>query len=624
MIELYSYPVFDKQTNKYGFVQIEHGYFEFSEMQNLTAEPYSGTKCTIDQDIAELKMNGYLPIGTVRENLYQVLFALNASIKKNADGSMHITWLNSENYEQIPRDNIYNEGTVKAPDGASRVDVTEHYYYADTNAERVTLYSDESTNVSNKIIYFENAPIITSSIQYTGTISIIEQTVNFAKISGQGTITGIPYTHIRKINSITNNDALAEKVISVNNATMVDGTVSNGIKARLMNFYRDGKKINNSILHSNESCGENYTFVSPFEETEAAILSKMDLSMSSVEKANCEFISGFTPNGGQGIYTHYDIVTGNGTYTFPVGTLSAKLILIGGGGGGEAGANGTAGSKGPIPSGAKGDGGTGNSGKGGESGRGGLAGNSFSIDLQTVSGSFTYSCGLGGSYYSRGGTPTHGTDTEITLDGETYSTAFGTPSSVINPITHDIYCAQGPSGHAGGNGGYTRIVDTPRPNYPRVYSASGAQDDSFTKGSSGSTSYYEGIASTGGAGGGGSYGRCASSSVKGGQGGDGSSYHVSGSRNAGDGGTGGSGGNAIANDPALYPDYDYEIPPVLYGCGGNGGNGGGGGGAGGAVGSWYVSGVIPNDYRYYGGSGGAGGTGGRGSKGGDGAILILY
>ena len=59
----------------------------------VIADLLSGYSYSIESDVAAVPLYGYLPIASIRDNLQQVLFALGASLMKDASGNPHIAFL---------------------------------------------------------------------------------------------------------------------------------------------------------------------------------------------------------------------------------------------------------------------------------------------------------------------------------------------------------------------------------------------------------------------------------------------------------------------------------------------------------------------------------------------------
>ena len=82
----------------------------------------------IKGNISGIKLYGWLPIATCRENLSQVLFAAGASVKTDLDGVLRIENLWDGVSGAVGRDRMFLGGKVEYAAAVSRVEVTEHQY----------------------------------------------------------------------------------------------------------------------------------------------------------------------------------------------------------------------------------------------------------------------------------------------------------------------------------------------------------------------------------------------------------------------------------------------------------------------------------------------------------------
>lgn len=376
----------------------------------------------IDDDVANVPVSGWLPYATKRQNLYQLVFAYGVNIIKNPDGNPRFTFVYTApvNPAEISTDIVFMNGGVTYEKPYSSVSVTEHTYTAVTDADSATLF--DNTNgaaVSNQEIWFSQAPVIVSTLTATGSLTVVSATENSAVLSGNGTLTGIPYTHAKHIVTATNPNVTEEKTIDVTECTMVNIINSDNLLNRLYAFYCPADKIKlikGSFKQTDERCGKAYKFKNAFGEDEVAYLSKMDLNASSFLKANAEFYADYVPAGQAGLYSHVAVLVPTwdeeneqwvytGTWEVPAGVTEFKVVMISGGTGGSSGYPGANGSDAwahtnveetadlsAIWYGAEG-------GDGGNGGNGGNPGKvkSFTVQNATPGDSYTYSLGQGGA-----------------------------------------------------------------------------------------------------------------------------------------------------------------------------------------------------------------------------------
>ena len=422
-------------------------------IEDLDDIPYS-----MDDDIANTKLFGWLPYDTKRKNLHQVMFAENISIVKNADGDMHFTFIQPSNSPPtIPQNRIFVGGTIKYPAVATSVSLTEHSYQnVDTIEPVVLIDNSDKTPANNKLFVFEQAPIVVSSITAAGDLTIVETGVNYAIVSGQGVLTGRPYYDKQSTVEKNYNSGGESYTVSVEDATLVTGVNSENVADRLLSYYTSSEIVSADLKIESEKCGRIYQFVDMFGNTVSALLTKMRSKISSLIRSSCEFVSGYVPSTFGNNYTHWGYVTGNtGTITIQAGTKIARFVIIGGGNGGSSGLKGVDNLE-DLQAG----------GIGGEGGIGGNGGKIREVVIHNPQAG-VYQCsvgngGTGGGRCSDTQTRNQGTggsDSTVTCpDGTTvYSTAdsaaYYSKNGIKNLFTEDVYAIKGRDGCKGGNGG---------------------------------------------------------------------------------------------------------------------------------------------------------------------------
>ena len=537
--------------------------------------PYS-----IEDDIKGVPIFGWLPIDSARNNLHKLMFAEGVSLTKDANGDIVFSYLYDAISSTVPSNRIYLGGNVDYSTPATAAEITEHSYYATNQEEVVSLFdnTDGSGAVTNLLVAFPDAPIhtleanglpVTGAGTY-GTLTVHEYGVNYAIVSGTGTLDGQKYTHnTRVIRKDAVSPSGSENIVYVKDCGLISLANSENVAKRVLAYYESKKTVGAAIVLDGEKAGRQIEFTDPYGDTSTGFLSKMEIVASGKMKANCQIITDYTPTGQGNNYNTAEVLTGSGTFTVPDGITEIKVTLGGGGSGGSpgfAGANGT----------------TYSGGAGGAGGAGGSGGKFYTAKITVTPGdTFSYACGSGGASGSAGGDTTFGT----------YSSASGSPSvsGFLNLFSGVIYGLSGESGVSGGAGASSGNP-FPYVEYKGVRYMCGLLADTVYG--------YQGLC-YGGYGGGGAVGATGGNGYTGG-----ASWH--GNIYLGDyGGNGGAGATpSITGDDA-----------TVYCAGGGGGHGGGGGGM--------PGGVDATTYGYS-GTPGAFGLGGAGGRGGDGCIIIYY
>ena len=609
---------------------------------------------TVDPLIADIPIYGWLPYDTARNNLRQLLFAMNVHITRDSTNSIIFKPLTNTSTNVIANNNIYIDGEEEVSQVATKVTITEHTFFAPTSYDGLEeeLFNNTTGYVlTNYLVKFSNAPIIPSTIVASDglTIDPNQMNCNYCVVSGRGIVTGVPYYHNSFDIVRTGNTDADENEVSVSDVTLINPINSANIADRIMAFYSTRTVMTGNLKYSNEKVGYKYTFYNAFREFTTGFLAKIDKTFSTFVKASASFISGYTMTDYGNAYNNFTVLTGTGT--FQITTSSRiKVVIIGGGSGGTSGLAGQSGSRG-------------RGGSGGSGGSGGIGGKIYEVEIDNPQSSYTYSCGTqgnGGSRCEYIDIPNYGTNGTETTFG-TYSSEFGSyiETGFYNVLNGVSYGASGLRGVDGGNGGdggsltegdyYVTEVEHDRNAYDGETVT--YNDYTYAKGMRGMYNQrmsergtggegqlvYHCIYATAGGGGGSAVGATVSDMYANGKGGDGQIIKTEDKLDRTStslvyqltytctGGKGGNGSNAQNADPVV---------PTHYGCGGNGGHGGGGGGGNGVGLSqiWSDTGVVENinisnnvearseELETY----GTGGYGSAASDGTPGCVIVFY
>lgn len=622
----------------------------------------------VKNDIKSTKVYGWLPYDTARNNLHRLLFAVGGSLVKhnysdNLDRDYDVCFLATA-IKTVPSSRVALGGSVKLQLPATGAEVTEHSFsYLPASTEPVTLYdnSQGDTGVADHLTVVFSDPVKPESLTTTGSLTVDESGVNFAVVSGVGTLSGIPYVHSRTVVSV--GDVSGARVKRVTDNCLVSAANSINVARRILDYYQSAESVTARIQLANEKCGNNLSLTDAWGEPITAFLSKMEVSVTSVKAASVELVEGYFPGNNGNKFTHRVLITADGSWTVPDGVDTVRVVLIQGGTGGSGGMDGHNGWGGSPPSfGDPADGqleiaeypiynaqhqeaGSGEtwyyadrqqSMPGGAAGVPGASGKVLVTTNPARPGDIlTFTVGAGGAGgASGGGLGSMGGETSVSCANAQEPWEASSADGAISEVGyHDTlggadYALPGEAGHAGGSGGMTDKQSTTA----AIYGASGLNGEavgSYSGGAGGKGAKHDWGAldlwdvGSGGGGGGAAWG------AKGGNGGN-ALVHIDEETGLPDyiwTGSGGKGANAVApSKPA-------------YGTGGGGGNGGGAGGSTG-FGTVYLTlahsglqlipGVrrrdppydyMPTDDPY---GGGKGGTGSAGGAGGDGVAIIYY
>ncbi len=571
------------------------GIYTGQTVAEVVAEICGDIPVLIETVYRGIKLYGWLPIATARDNLAQVLFAIGAWLHTDENGVLRVQKLWDGTASIIGPGSVHAANIqVKYLDPVSAVAVTEHQYIAGT--EDVTLF--EGTAQQGDVIEFDE-PAHTLTAEG---FAILESGANYAVLSaGTGKLTGKKYIHNMRVVTRTVTEGAAENVEEITDATLVSLVNSSAVAQRMAAYYACREQLTVDVNPAGEHAGHVVSLWNEWDKQQTlACIASRETKISGLLKSRTSALVGFLPPQPE-TTEYYDervILTNSGEWTVPEGVTSLRVVLV------EHGADGLDGSSGAsggsvsliVTDAEAKPGGTwsrqpGAGGAGGAGGEGGLGGRILSADLDVFSGTvFAYSA-----------------DTETTFGTLSAQNGSRSDAGFTDPVTGDVFGKKGDDGSAGGDGG----------------GGGSANGSNFNPGENGT-----GVPpNTGGAGSEGNYKRFEESET----------VYKNGYLLVA-GGTGG-GGAAVGNNgqDAVQPltsgvragaGANAEPPSgaVNYGCGGYGGNGGGGGG--GASGLYLRHGAYMYDGTPSGTwldlAGGAGGSGSTGSPGGDGCIIIYY
>ena len=572
----------------------------------------------IQSKLKGIKLYGWLPIAARRSNLSQVLFAVGGVAKVDQNGVLRIETLWDGISADIPESRVFWGDRVNYATKVTEVSVLEHQYIA--GAEEIKLF--EGATVDGDLIQFSEPAHTLVAVGFT----ILEQGANYARVSGgSGTLTGLKYIHTtRAIRAAVAEDAVPN-IVEVQDATLVSLLNSSSVAQRLAVYYGQMESVEHEVVYQDESPGDVVSLVHPYGGTTFGCITETAVTMGGNPVASEKIVLKYTPPQYEQSVTLENriVLTGAGVWTVPENVTSLRVVLIGGGTGGQGG---TAGGDGEdtsiiVVSDQHKGGGTwtaqpGEGGDGGTGGAGGGGGKVYQVEMDVVAGqAIGYVSGAGGQ---GGGAAAHGQEGGLgQAGGETTFGAFSSNSGevpvagFVDPITAEVFAQSGTSGVNGGDGG------------------KGGEGNSSGKGENG-----EAVgANTGGVGATGNYRKWthnyysgsdfkASEQVRrnGGGGGGGATETMGGTNAPSYSSVGEHAGSGGTGAPGLFAS---DAPS--FGSGGGGGNGGGGGGGAGGL---YAYGEAFVNYTPEGiwmrPSGGAGGPGAKGASGASGCIIIYY
>lgn len=432
------------------------GIYTGQTAQEVIASICGTVPFTIKHNLEEIKLYGWLPIASPRDNLVQVLFAIGASLKTDLDGVLRIEGLWDGISGTVTRNDMYTEAAAEYDGKVTQVIVSEHQYVPWTEEKQLF----EGTAQAGDIITFDE-PM--HSLKADG-FSIQASGANWARVSaGSGVLSGKTYIHNTR--QITKDvwPAKEPNVKTVKDATLVSLVNSQDCAQRLADYYRCRERVDAPVVYRGELPGDRLATYHPFDKTGvAACLESADITLSNTLKAQEKSLVGFVPKQFEQavIYTRHEVLTGTGIWEVPEGTTSVHAVLIAGGDGGQAGYDGEDGKNGVsvmLSHIGTGIGLAGKGGSGGRSGMGGPGGKILAIDIDLTDVSYIeYFSGPGGSGgLQNGELGEQGKATTLTVGNNVYTTDDGSSSPIgyTDVVTGSVFAEPGDKGIDGAKGG---------------------------------------------------------------------------------------------------------------------------------------------------------------------------
>ena len=256
---------------------------------------------------SKIKVYGWLPVATRRENLKQLLFAVGGCVKKK-NGDVYFTTLTVDAPKAIPENKVFDTGKITYDSPASRIEVVEHQFSKVDSAPSEEVYSGEiigSSFVTPKGYSVSDAALVTWDKPYHSltfsncTLLNNEMGVNYAVVSSSGsaTISGKPYIHSKMIVSRDKENYNGkEKVAKVENATLVTLANSNSVAEKVMAYYNSPCTLSGAIVMDGEKPLDNITMPNQFEEENTGMIKSIEGTLGKqITKGELELRIGYNP-----------------------------------------------------------------------------------------------------------------------------------------------------------------------------------------------------------------------------------------------------------------------------------------------------------------------------------------
>ena len=423
------------------------GIYTGQTVAEVVAEICGDIPVLIETVYRNIKLYGWLPIASARDNLRQVLFAIGAWLHTDENGTLRVQKLwdgtaSVIDFNSVDSRNIH----VKHLDPVSAVAVTEHQYIAGT--EDVTLF--EGTAQQGDVIEFDEPAHTLTAEGFT----ILESGANYAVLSaGTGKLTGKSYVHNRRVVTRTVTEGAAKNVEEIADATLVSLVNSSAVAQRMAAYYACREQLTVDVNPAGEHAGHVVSLWNEWDKQQTlACIASRETTISGLLKSRTSALVGFLPPQPE-TSEYYDervLLTGSGEWTVPEGITEIRAVLIGGGESGEDGKPGgssiiTSRTMEPYtnPASASFQGSA--AGVGGTGGKGGFGGKVLdqTIDVSALE-KIGYTCGK---------SIANGAAASETVFGNLNS-ADGAASlfGFVDPVTQEVFAKKGEDGAKGGSG----------------------------------------------------------------------------------------------------------------------------------------------------------------------------
>lgn len=292
---------------------------------------------TVADSLASQQVYGWLPYDTARNNLHQLLFALGAAMRRDANGEAQFVFLSAAAPQAVDDSRVSFGGSVFYDTPATRAEITEHAFFVTAGDETVTLFNNTEAGqlpASNTPVRFDG-PM--HDLTVTGTLTYSESGVNYAIVSGTGTLTGKAYTHTMRIVAQDAAGATGEpNVKHVDDYTLISLANSLNVAKRVLAYYQAARTVSASLTLDGERCGDVLSLDDPYFDPITAFLESVSVNASTTLWGPAKLVENYTPTNQGNNVTGRDVLRGSGTWISQVsGTI--QYVLISGAQGGCAG-----------------------------------------------------------------------------------------------------------------------------------------------------------------------------------------------------------------------------------------------------------------------------------------------
>lgn len=245
----------------------------------VIADIMGDTPYTLASALRSVKLYGWLPVASRRDNLAQVAFAIGAAVDTSGSDKVRIYPQSSDVAMTFDESNAFEGMEIDTAAVVTKVEVTEHTYRT-VGTEDKELYKDELDGIAT-VTFDEPMHSLSISGGY-----ITESGANYAVISGTGsevTLTGSTYRHDTRVRSVSNPDASSldkENVVKVTDATLVSKYNSVAVAQRVFEHYQCRDTVTAKLLLGTAMPGDVVSIQTEFDGVKTGTIQSIDISLA--------------------------------------------------------------------------------------------------------------------------------------------------------------------------------------------------------------------------------------------------------------------------------------------------------------------------------------------------------
>ena len=268
--------------------------------QIMQSAGISSNLYTIQEELKNIEISGYIPICTAREAFQQVLFIVGAVANCSRTDVIEIYQIDDEaTPNEISRSNIFkNSEEIKQGQVVTGIRLTKHNYVR--QGGRKDIFSGQVHKKDNRII-FENAqeePI--DEIDQISGATLVKYEPNYAIVdignyySRYVELRGMTYKKKTKSVLIPNSELNGDEtpnVLKIDSLLLINDANAEEVGERLLNYYNKKHTTKFKFILDDEKVGDHVVIEEAFDNTLDGIITSLDIDMTGGYIANCEVVA---------------------------------------------------------------------------------------------------------------------------------------------------------------------------------------------------------------------------------------------------------------------------------------------------------------------------------------------